>query len=485
MSVAAAPTLETTPEPGYDPITGRPTRHLPTAQLLRISLYWLGLSSIFAGLTIIIGGRLEFDGLVGGEDAIGDTLFRLVVLGSLIAIVVQPTVGAISDYTVSRWGRRKPYIFIGTVFDLVFLIGLALSNELIAIAAFIALLQFSSNVAQGPFQGYVPDLVPEPQVGLASALVGMMQVFGNVAGFVIALLAVRSNEYALGLIALGLLEFLTMLTVVIRVRDTKPPMRRAGRSWFAIARSAWATDILKERSFLWMLGSRLTILMAGGILTGLGLFYVADSMGYDQKLSADALIPVVALVALGTIISVVPAARLSDRLGRKKVIWGACLMGAAGMALVAIAPSLSYAPVEVVYREFLQFGTIEALFADARYRFALLGAVVYGLSAGAFLAVDWALITDIIPKASSGRYMGISNVATASAGILAIAFGGRLMDTVARTNGDAAGPVAAMWLAASLLLVGALLLIPVDERRRREVQPIGETPLGEPAPAEG
>ena len=207
-------------------------------------------------------------------------------------------------------------------------------------------------------------------------------------------------------------------------------------------------------------------------------------MGYDQKLSADALLPVVALVAIGTIVSVVPAARLSDRIGRKKVIWAACLLGAAGMALVALAPSMSNAPVEVRVREFLQFGTIDALVADARYRFALLGAVVYGLSAGAFLAVDWALITDIIPKASSGRYMGISNVATASAGILALAFGGRLMDTVAKVNGDAAGPVAAMWLAAALLLVGALLLIPVDERRRREAVAAPEA-AAEEAAAEG
>ena len=105
--------------------------------------------------------------------------------GAIIAIIVQPTVGSISDYTISRWGRRKPYIFIGSILDVVFLVGIANSNTLLAIAAFIALLQFSSNFAQGPFQGYVPDLVPAAQVGLASALVGLMQILGNVAGFVI------------------------------------------------------------------------------------------------------------------------------------------------------------------------------------------------------------------------------------------------------------------------------------------------------------
>ena len=87
------------------------------------------------------------------------------ILGALVAVAVQPTIGVISDYTTSRWGRRKPYILIGSILDVVFLIGIANSNTLVAIAAFIALLQFSSNFAQGPFQGYVPDLVPAPRSG--------------------------------------------------------------------------------------------------------------------------------------------------------------------------------------------------------------------------------------------------------------------------------------------------------------------------------
>lgn len=446
-----------------DPTTGRPTQHLPASQLVRMSFYWLGLSAIWAGLTIILGGRLLFDDLVAGEGAVGEALLRMTIAGSLIAIVVQPTVGAISDYTASRWGRRKPYIFIGTIFDVVFLVGIAVSNELVAIAAFIAMLQFSSNFAQGPFQGYVPDLVPQPQVGTASALVGMMQVLGNVAGFVIASLAVAQGQFALGLIALGALELVTMLSVVLRVRDTRPPRERLGRSWLSIARGAWGTDILREQSFMWLLGSRLSILMAGGILTGLGIFYVADSLGYDQDMAGLALIPVVGLVAVGTVLSVIPAARLSDRIGRKKVIWGSCVLGVIGLGTVALAPSVASTPSEILDRG--GRGAFELLLADPRYGVALIGAVTYGLSAGAFLAVDWALITDIIPKASSGRYMGISNVATVSAGILALAIGGFVLDRAAASYGDAAGPVASMWLAVALVALGAVLLLPVRERR--------------------
>ena len=156
----------------------RPSALLPKRDLVRISLYWLGLSSIFAGLHTILAGRIQYEGLADPASA-GRTLLLLTVGGAVIAMIVQPTVGSISDYTISRWGRRKPYIFIGSVLDVVFLIGIATSQDLLAIAAFVALLQFSSNFAQGPFQGYVPDLVPAPQVGLASAMVGLMQSWGT------------------------------------------------------------------------------------------------------------------------------------------------------------------------------------------------------------------------------------------------------------------------------------------------------------------
>lgn len=419
---------------------GRPTILLPKRELFRISLYWLGLSSIFAGLTFILGARLEFDGLVPDKTEAGRTLFLLTIAGAMIAVIVQPTIGTISDYTISRWGRRKPYILIGSVLDVVFLAGIALSADLLAIAAFVALLQFSSNFAQGPFQGYIPDLVPAPQVGFASALVGMMQILGNVAGNLVGAIAVALDQFALGLIALGVLELLTMVSVVVRVREGTSPKSREGRSWTAIAGEAWGTDILRERSFLWLVASRLAVLMAGGVLVNLAVFYLARSLGMNQAETGAAFIPLVGLVALGTVIAVVPAARASDRIGRKKVIYLSCVVGGIGLAIVAIAPT---------------------------FPLALVGTGIFGLSTGIFLAVDWALMTDIIPKASSGRYMGLSNVATASSGVLAVAIGGTLMDVV----GGAGGPRAALWLAVVLFGVGAVLLRPVDERRREDFPP--------------
>jgi MFS family permease len=111
---------------------------------------------------------------------------------------------------------------------------------------------------------------------------------------------------------------------------------------------------------------------------------------------------------------------------------------------------------------------------------ALVGAGLFAVAAGAFLAVDWALMSDIVPKASTGRYMGISNVATASAGTVALAIGGAVvMDTVNHLLGTGAGPRAALLFGVLCYILGALLLKPVVERRREAdgapTEPAGAT----------
>src|SRR5437879_4719140 len=143
---------------------GRPTTALPLAQLLQLSVYWFGINAIWGALDgVVLQARMPE--LVGQQSA-GLGLAVAKILAVAMAIVVQPTIGSISDYTISRWGRRKPYIAIGAVLDVVFLAGIATSNTYISVVAFVVLLQISSNFAQGPFQGYVPDRVPAAQVGL-------------------------------------------------------------------------------------------------------------------------------------------------------------------------------------------------------------------------------------------------------------------------------------------------------------------------------
>jgi MFS family permease len=424
-------------------VAGRPTTLLPFAHLLRISAYWLGISAVWSGVLDILDNRLQFTNIVPkGSEGIG--AFQIALVGTFIAIAVQPTVGTISDYTMTRWGRRKPYIFIGALLDIVFLWGMASSNEIPMIAAFVALLQFSSNFAQGPFQGYVPDLVPAKQVGLASGLIGLFGALGNLVGYGISAVALSYSEqdpnaFLYGTLAIGAIEFLTMLSVVIGVDEGQRVKPRNGKSWFSIAREAWGLDVLREKSFLWLVASRFCILTGASLYPIMATFYLAQVFGLRAGEAGNVKLILLAIVGFCVIVSVVPASRLSDRVGRKRVIYASCVAGAIGLGIGAAAPVLPL---------------------------AMAGAAIFAVAAGSFLAVDWALMSDIVPKASTGRYMGISNVATASAGTVALALGGAaVMDTFNHFLWYGAGPRAALALGVALYVAGALLLRPVVEKR--------------------
>src|SRR6476661_5921233 len=160
---------------------GRPTALLPLGQLARLSAYWLGLTAIDSAVGLFTQNRVNYGGFVQDLD-VGRAQALIGIGGAIIGIILQPTVGQMSDYAVTRWGRRKPFIVFGSLLDVVFLVGIATSNSVLSLAAFVTLLAVSTNIARGPFQGYVPDLIAAPQVGMASALVGLMQILGNITG---------------------------------------------------------------------------------------------------------------------------------------------------------------------------------------------------------------------------------------------------------------------------------------------------------------
>jgi len=432
--------METVPTESPAAVAGeRPIVELPIGHLVRISLYWLGLTAIDGAVGLFIQNRLNFGGFAGSLD-IGRTAFLISIPVAVLSILIQPTVGAISDYTVSRWGRRKPYIVFGSLLDLVFLAGIATANNVVILGAFVALLTVSTNIARGPFQGYVPDLIAERQVGMASALVGLMQILGNVTGFLLVTIGVAIGRIELAIAAVAIVELITMVAVVIRVSPGLAPRDRAGRSWTDIAKTAWGTDILKERSYVWLVASRFFFLMGGGILVNFVIAYLKTSHGQLEQEANGTNFMILIIVVLANLIAIIPSARISDRIGRKPVIYASCVVGSVGLVIAGLGPSVP---------------------------FALIGAALFGASAGTFLAVDWALITDIIPRASSGRYMGLSNVATSSSTVFAVMTGGLLIDFVNSWIGLGSGPRAAYLLGAAYYIVAMFLLRPVVEPDRR------------------
>ena len=416
-----------------EPMRGR----LPMSQLLTLSIYWLGILTIWGGLdNVVIPQRLlDLD-----RAAAGTLQAVIAVVGVVAPIIIQPTVGVVSDFTMTRWGRRKPYIVIGTVLDLVFVVALATSNGFLALAALYFLLQVSSNFAQGPFQGYVPDLVPAEQVGLASGLMGMMIVFGTILGTGIATLGQLGDAIVPATIALALVEVATMVLLVLTVDEGRGAPRRT-RGWREIALSAWGTDILRERSVIWLLIVRLLFLGAYAV-TRFVAAYFEDSHGLSRDDATLYLFIGTLVVGLMTAAAAIPGGRLSDRFGRRRVIWAAAGVVAVGLVLVAVAPT-----PELGIAAFVPFG----------------------LGMGMFLSADWALMADVIPKHTSGRYMGILNAGTAMAGPAYLVVAGPLRDLFGGVELEL-GPRAAIAIGVLYVAGAALALTRVDPRRR-ELEP--------------
>jgi MFS family permease len=408
-------------------------RALPLHQLLTLSIYWFGIQTIWGGLgVVVLPGR--FDDL---SRATSGTLLAIIFLvGAVAPIIVQPTVGIISDYTVTRWGRRKPYIVAGTLLDIVFLAGLAFSNDFLAMVAFYFLLQVSSNFAQGPFQGYVPDLVPARQVGLASGLMGLMLTMGTIAGVGIATAGPGFMSEPLSVVALGVIELGTMLVLVTTVNEgTAAPERT--RPWRELALSAWGRDILQQRNVLWLLAVRLFFLGAYNA-TIVALGYFRRSHGLTPDAADQTVLMATAIVGVSTALAAIPGGRLSDRFGRRPIIWTAALIAFLGLAGVSVAPTPGI---------------------------AIAAWVPFGIGMGIFLSADWALMADVIPKETAGRYMGILNAGTAMAGPVFIILAGPIQDLVAAATSDEMGPRAAMAVAALFVVASGVVLLKVDPTR--------------------
>jgi Na+/melibiose symporter-like transporter len=319
----------------------------------------------------------------------------LTFTGLVLAMLVQPIAGAISDRSRFGWGRRRPYILIGMALALLLLPGLGLYNSFFAILVVYCLLQISSNVAQGPFQAFIPDLVPGGKRGLASGVKSLLEVLGGFA--VVRLIAYFMGRYfggeggpwlwfslaTLGVVLLGAM-LVTLLMVKERLpRGSPPPLLPALSRSFRI-------DIKASPGFVTFLVSRLLIFMAMATLQTFALYFLMDVAGVANPaaVTADLLI----VVGICMVVAVYPAGRLSDRIGRRPVVVASGLLGALGILL---------------------------LFVSHSYLAIMFCGALLGISCGAFLSSNWALATDLVPKGEEARYLGLTNLATAGGAALA------------------------------------------------------------------
>lgn len=439
----------------------RVRRNLSHFDFIVLSLYWIAIGYMWTSLGGLIIPDMVLQLVGRGHE--GFALGVLEGVGSLMAVVWQPVAGALSDRTQTRFGRRHPYILGGTVGDVLFLIGLALSGSFGMVLIFYFLLQTASNTAQGPYQGLMPDVVPVEQRGTASGYFGVANVIGLLAGTVGAGLILAHVGRTAAILSICVLLVLTMLPTVLLIPD------RAERtaSQFKNAREAITTTFsrpLRYPSFLWLMASRLLILMGLVGVQSFVFFYFSNVFFHnDRKDTITASYTLLGLVIVAAFLASWPAARASDRFGRRPFIVIGGLMGFAGV-LMLVFSHYQLLPTQIV-EPLAQRLKVPPLAAQA----TLVG-VLIGIGYGIFFSVDWAFIQDVIPAEESGLFMGFSNIATAGSGIIARFIGGFLLDPFnhgPEILGLPGGfPVIFSVFSASLL-IGALLILKVPEVRKR------------------
>jgi MFS family permease len=118
---------------------------------IKITIFGFALTAMWSSLhTFVLPLRLlDFV----AESQKNTYLGLLTFAGLVLAMLVQPIAGAISDHWGFSWGRRRPYILMGTALVIILLPGIGLANSFFALLAVYCLLQVSSNTAQGGLRG--------------------------------------------------------------------------------------------------------------------------------------------------------------------------------------------------------------------------------------------------------------------------------------------------------------------------------------------
>jgi MFS family permease len=367
--------------------------------------------------------------------ALGLTTFA----GLLVAMVVQPVVGALSDRTRSRWGRRLPYLAAGTLLLIACLYAVAAAPFLAALVAALLASQLGANVVQAPSQALIPDHVAASSrgrvAGLKAALDIVAFVIGRGAAGLLVAQAPRWGEAAV-LAAVGVPTAVLLLALAVTAAGAREDAAAAGAGPPPSARAlaaAFRVDLRAHPAFAWWFANRFLFWAAFLILNTFLLFFLIDVAGRRED-DAQRLVGQLSLVLGGVLaVTAVAAGWLADRVGRPPLLVAAGLLCAAGTAVVLVARDT--APL-------------------------LLGAGLVGLGVGGFLSANWALIVDIVPAAEAARYLGVANIATAGGSALARVLGGALIDPINRAAGSHAAGYLVVYGIALVLFLLATATVP-------------------------
>ena len=438
---------------------------IPLTRILALSCYWFGWSFLWLPLLIVIvpAQAKQF----GGDEGKGAALTQILMLGSLISVVAAPILGSYSDSCTLSYGRRRPFMVVGTVLASVSLLLLAVAPNLSFFSLAFALLSFSNNLIISPYSALVPDLVPLEQRGVASGYLGLFSMLGNLAGG--ALGSLRSTlglpiVYLLLLSVHGACMWITCRYTVEEplVLDEyeqmsgkytpaldapRPPPTGCSRlvslfkPFFShdfrvvfFTRFVMQLGVLTVQEYLlFYLGAEIGTPVEDSVEGGKELHFTAFGRLLARS-DEQAVTLLFGPVLVGAIIASVIAGLLSDWMGgkRKKLIYVSGGVMCASGVLFAVTRS---------------------------YSVDLLLGGLFGLGFGAFSVLDWALAADVLPDPEQfAKDMGLWSLALVVPQVLAAPLAGGVLDACVSIDQQSLGYSIIFSMAALYFLLGTVFV---------------------------
>ncbi len=425
-----------------------PDNNLPTAartgwartpgRFLLLSLFWLPISLFWgAMLGQVLPARVE---TFAGAAHSGTHLAIISICGAAMGLLTQILIGPLSDRCALRWGRRRPFLFGGTLLAIGAMLAFAWAGSFAGLVLAFVGIQLFLNVANGPYQALIPDQVPLDKQGAASGFMGVMSLLGDAGGPIVAglLLAhamtplrqAHATQTFVEIVAVLLLLF--MLLTVLIVPDA--PADTSGNVGETL-RERYHLHIADNPDFYKLLLSRSVYNL--GFYTAFG--FLAYYMHYSLHAGAGYQKPLTRLMEVaigGAVLGTLPAGFIADRVSKKTVIYASSLFSVAAGLAFALSPTISFATGM---------------------------AFLFGLGYGMFRAVDWAFATNLLPTGGGAKFMAIWSLSTMLPQVAAPVFG-YVADPINHAFGMGAGYRAAMFATLVYTLIGTALIRPVRER---------------------
>ena len=380
------------------------------------------------------------------------TLGILGFIGLLVAMAVQPIVGVFSDRARTKLGRRLPFLIGGAVLITASLFLLAAAPTLWVLLLGVILIQFSSNILQGPWQALIPDLVPESQRGTASSLKAVMDIIalvvgGLVAGKILSAGIERwgNNGVYLAAAVPSVVFFVFVIFTAIWAREKGDEGSGSesleGKTVGEALKGAFYVNFRENRIFGWWFANRILFWGAFIAINSFLINYLMDVIKMTQSDAQSFYGNLKVILGGALIVLALVSGVLSDKFGRKPVMLIAGLVAFAGSFLLLLVRSTTL--------------------------ITMAGGIV-GMGVGSFLSASWALATDIVPQAEAARYLGIANIATCIGSGAARLLGGVLIDPINKLLGSSSlGYLSLFILATICFLASALVIIPLPNKRAK------------------